>query len=136
MDKVAPVRTIQVHSKYAAWLSDTTKDFLKLRNDAQKKAALTKDPDDWRAYKNLRNTATARLRTEKKGWEKEKLNAAKHDPTTIWKNVKSWLCWGNSGPPSRIFSGGEMLTSPARVAETMNRFFISKVQSLRDRMIH
>ena len=84
--------------------------------------------------KNLRNTATARLRTEKKGWEKEKLNAAKHDPTTIWKNVKSWLCWGNSGPPSRIFSGGEMLTSPARVAETMNRFFISKVQSLRDRI--
>ena len=112
LDILAPVKTIQIHTKYAAWLSDATKEMLKLRNEAQAKASQTKDPDDWRAFKNLRNTATARLRSEKKDWERQKLDAANQNPATIWKNVKSWLSWGNSGPPSKLFTNGEMLTSP------------------------
>ena len=134
LDTLAPVKTIQIRTKYAAWLSDTTKELLKFRNEAQERAAFTKDPDDWRAFKNLRNTATARLRSEKRDWEKQKLDAAKHNPATIWKNVKSWLSWGNSGPPSKLFTDGEMLTSPSRVAGAMNNFFISKVRLLRDRI--
>ena len=50
LDNLAPVRTIQIRSKYAAWLSDTTKELLKLRNEAQERAALSKDPIDWRAF--------------------------------------------------------------------------------------
>ena len=80
-------------AKYAAWLSDTTKDILKLRNKAQAKAAQTRDQDDWRAYKNLRNRASARLSSEKKDWERQKLDGANLNPATTWKNVKSWLSW-------------------------------------------
>ena len=96
LDKLAPVRTIQVRTKYASWLSDESKKLLKDRNEAQKRAVESKDPDDWRAFKNLRNTTTARLRAEKREWERQKLDGAKHNPTTIWRNVKSWLSWGNS----------------------------------------
>ena len=95
LDTMAPVRTIQVRSKYAAWLSDQTKAMLKLRDAAQATAARSKDPDDWREYKNLRNTATARMRSEKKSWEREKLDKAQHSSSTLWKNVKSWLSWGD-----------------------------------------
>ena len=59
LDKFAPVRKIQIHTKYAAWLSDASKKLLEKRNEAQKRACESKDPDDWRAYKNLRNTATS-----------------------------------------------------------------------------
>ena len=135
LDVLAPVKTIQIHTKYAAWLSDTTKEMLKLRNEAQAKASQTKDPDDWRAFKNLRNTATARLRSEKKDWERQKLDTANHNPATIWKNVKSWLSWGNSGPPSKLFINGELLTSPSRVAGAMNDFFITKIRLLRNSIL-
>ena len=134
LDTMAPVRTIQVRSKYAAWLSDQTKAMLKLRDAAQATAARSKDPDDWREYKNLRNTATARMRSEKKSWEREKLDKAQHSSSTLWKNVKSWLSWGDSGPPSKLFHNGEMVTKPARLANIMNNYFIDKVAQLRGRI--
>ena len=134
LDKLAPVRTIQVHTKYAAWLSDASKKLLESRNEAQKRASESRDPDDWRAYKNIRNTVKLRLKAEKRKCEKYKLDEANHNPEAIWKNVKSWLSWGNSGPPTKLFSGGEMLTSPYRVSGAMNNFFINKVRLLREKI--
>ena len=55
LDQMAPVKTIQVRSSFAAWLSDGTKQLLKERNDAQKLASHSKEIDDWRFYKSLRN---------------------------------------------------------------------------------
>ena len=107
---------------------------LKLRDAAQATAARTKDPDDWREYKNLRNSATARMRTEKKSWEKQKLDKSQHSSSTLWKNVKSWLSWGDSGPPSKLFHNGIIINKPARLATIMNDFFINKVRDLRGRI--
>ena len=132
LDTMAPIKTIQVRSKYAPWLSNDTKELLKERNSAQATAAQTKDMDDWRLYKSLRNTATARMRQEKKAWEKMKLDSTKHNPSTLWKNVKTWLNWNNSGPPSQLFDNGRLVNSPAGLAGTMNSFFIDKVNRLRN----
>ena len=79
---MAPIRTIQVRVKYAAWLSTSTKRLLQERDAAQKVAIQTRDQDSWRLYKNLRNTATARMRVEKKAWERSKLDDTKINPTT------------------------------------------------------
>ena len=56
LDQVAPVRTVQTRTRYAPWLSKETKASMKTRDTAQKQAADTQHPDDWRLYKNLRNT--------------------------------------------------------------------------------
>ena len=52
LDIFAPVKTFQVRRKYAAWLSDNTKELIKLRNEAQLKAQQNNDQDHWREYKN------------------------------------------------------------------------------------
>ena len=91
LDVMAPVKTFQVRTKYAPWLSDETKELIKKRKEAQIVASESKSQDDWREYKNIRNTTTARIRKEKKTWEKMKLDHNKEDPRTIWKTVKSWL---------------------------------------------
>ena len=134
LDAMAPIRTIQIHTRYAPWLGDNTKKLLKERNDAQKLASVTKDPDDWRLYKHLRNTATAKMKLEKKNWETSKLSSTDHDCGTLWKNVKSFLGWNNSGPPSQLFYNGQFHNSPARLASTMNNFFLDKVAQLRQRI--
>ena len=131
LNTMAPIRTIQVRVKYAAWLTDETKAVMRRRDEAQEAAARSGTQDDWRNYKNLRNTATARLRAEKKAWERNKLDKAQQSPNSIWRSVKSWLSWGNSGPPSKLSHNGTIISKPARVATIMNEFFINKVAKLK-----
>ena len=132
LDKMAPVKTFQVHVKYAAWLSDDTKKLIEDRDHAQAVAAQSRHPDDWRLYKNLRNTVNARKKSEKKAWEQMKLDNSEQNPSTLWKNVKGWLKWGLSGPPTQLFYNGRLVSSPAGLAGTMNRFFVDKVRLLRN----
>ena len=60
LDKLAPVKTVQTRTKYAPWLSNSTKSLMKERDEAQRKAASTKHEDDWKTYKRLRNQVTSR----------------------------------------------------------------------------
>ena len=131
LDRLAPVKTFQVRNNYAPWLSKESKKLIEERNNAQKLAAETKKPDDWNKYKNLRNTVKNKLRIEKRKWEEFKLNSTEHNPSTIWKNVKGWLNWKNTGPPSQLFHQGKIINSPAQLASTMNNFFLDKVKLLR-----
>ena len=51
LDSMAPMRTVQVRTNYAPWLSQETKDLMSERNYLQSRAAQSKDADDWRKYK-------------------------------------------------------------------------------------
>ena len=53
-------------------------------------------------------------------------------PTEVWTRVKSWLGWGGGGTPTQIFSDGKMVTRPAGLASSMNRFFQDKIKTLRN----
>ena len=55
LDRMAPVKKFQVRTKYAAWVSDSTKEKIKERDAAQLKAATTQLNEDWNKYKMLRN---------------------------------------------------------------------------------
>ena len=105
---------------------------MKDRDAAQKQAAESQHPDDWRLYKNLRNAVTARMRAEKNSWEKQRLDYAQNTSTNLWKNIKGWLNWKSAGPPTQLFSDGNIVNTPEGLATTMNRFFISKVERLRN----
>ena len=70
------------------------------------------------------------MKLEKKNWENSKLSNTEHDCGTLWKNVKSFLGWNNSGPPSQLFHNGQFQNSPAGLASTMNNFFLDKVAQL------
>ena len=131
LDVMAPVRTIQTHSRYAPWLKDDTKKLKKERELAHEKAAMSDSPEDWRAFRALRNQVTAKIRTDKREWEAEKLDHSKNNPTDMWKRVKEWLGWGGGGPPTQLFSEGRMVTSPAGLGTAMNKFFIDKIKRLR-----
>ena len=106
LDKMAPIKTIQTKSKYAPWLTDSTKDLQKERNIAQERAAASDDPEDWRYFRSLRNQATAKSRADKKDWERHKFDDKENTPTDLWKSVKGWLGWGCGGPPTQLFSEG------------------------------
>ena len=132
LNKMAPVRTIQTISNYAPWLSEDTKYIQNERNAAQETASQSDSPEDWRLFRSLRNLVTSRSRAEKTEWEKNQLDDKENTPTEVWSRVKSWLGMGGGGTPTQIFSGGKMVTSPAGLASSMNRFFLDKIKRLRN----
>ena len=65
LDVMAPIKVIQVRTNYAPWLSKSTKDLMKIRDLAQRKASESNDPDDWKQFRKYRNRVTTVLRTER-----------------------------------------------------------------------
>ena len=73
LDTMAPMKTYQVRTRYAPWLSSCTTAMMKERDAMQKKASETNNREDWQQFKSLRNTVNNRLKFEEKNWQKTKL---------------------------------------------------------------
>ena len=48
LDEMAPMRTLQIRTNYAPWLSEETLELIKARDEAHKVAVETKCRDDWK----------------------------------------------------------------------------------------
>ena len=133
---MAPVKKFQVRAKYAAWLTEITKKKIKIRDRAQETASLTGSQDDWAVYKELRNDLTKVLRKEKLSWQQSKLEACEQgqDSGRLWKNILGWLNWTSTSSPTKLLCNGDMVTSPEKIAEVQNNYYISKVREIRRNM--
>ena len=134
LDKLAPVRTIQVRRKYIPWLSQETKLLMQQRDQAQIRAARTKSQEDWRNFKSIRNQVTRRLRTEESCWQGKKLKNCSGSPSEQWQQVLGWLGWKSSGSPNQLFHAGRLLNKPSEIADCQNEYFVNKVQQIRDNL--
>ena len=130
LDEMAPVKTFQTTTKYCPWLTEETKKLIKQRNDAQKVLSEKKNDENLVNYKNLRNKVTKNIRNDKIKWQKNKLESCNNDSGKLWKNILGWLNWCSSGSPSKLYHGGQIVTSPARLADIMNNFFVNKVTKI------
>ena len=128
---LAPIVTIKVRSNYVPGLSDETKHGQAERDMAQEKASQTDDPLDWKKFRFLRNQVTQKVRDNKKKWEQQKFDQENNLSSDTLKTVKGWLGWNSGGPPTQLFYEGRILTKPAGLASSMNKFFINKIKELR-----
>ena len=135
LDKIAPVKKIQVRTNYAPWISEPTKSLIKKRNEAQKQASETKCESDWEIFRKLRNSVNNKLRSEKIKWRSSKVAEYSQNSSTVWKNVKNWLGWSKGGPPSILVHDGAVYRKPLDLANIMNTFFIDKVKVLREKLV-
>ena len=134
LDAMAPMRTVQIRKKYASWLSSTTLELMKERDRLQKVASETRNIDDWKAFKGIRNTVNNRLKFEEKSWQRKKLADCGEDSSKVWKNVKGILNWKSSGSPSQLFYNGSLVNKPQEVAETQNQYFLDKIRLIRENL--
>ena len=81
-------------------------------------------------FKVLRNKVTKNLREDKLNWQKKKLENCNNDSGKLWKNILGWLNWCSSGSPTKLYHAGQIVTSPARLAEIMNNFFVNKIATI------
>ena len=49
----------------------------------------------------------------------------------MWGNILGWLDWKTTSSPTKLYSGNNIETSPAKNAEIMNKYYINKVKKIR-----
>ena len=132
---MAPVRRIQRRRHYAGWLSEETKQLMVKRDEAMVKFTTTRLQEDWESARALRNIVVRRLKSEKSNYAREKVRKCEEeqDSARVWSNIRSYIGWGGtSGAPTRLTdTAGQLVTSPAAMAELQNQFYIEKVQKIR-----
>ena len=131
LDNMAPVRSIQTRTNYAPWMSPDIKDDINARDAAQKKAIDSKAEKDWEQFKKLRNQVTGRIKKEKLAWQQRKLENCQGDPAKQWGHILGWLNWSSTSSPTKLIHGNRVETSPSKMANIMNNFYISKVNNIR-----
>ena len=133
LDIMAPIKTFQLRTKYATWVSKGTLQKIKSRNEAQQVASQTGLQADWEAYKKLRNQVTSLLRRDKQVWHQSKLASCEeiNDSAKLWKNILGWLNWSSTSSPTKLLNEGNLETSPKKLAEIQNKFYIEKVKKIR-----
>ena len=128
---MAPVKKFQTSTKYCPWLTKETRELIKQRNEAQKAMSENKTDDNIKKYRNLRNKVTGNLKKSKVLWQKQKLENSSNDSGKLWKNVLGWLNWISSASPTKLYHEGQIVISPAKLAEIMNNFFVNKIDKIR-----
>ena len=131
LDDMAPVKAIQTSNKYCPWLTGETKSLIGERNQAQKLLSENKTNENFSNYKTLRNKVTSSLKNDKNQWQKKKLESCNNYSGKLWKNILGWLNWCSSGSPSKLYHAGQIVTSPAKLAEILNNFFVDKIATIR-----
>ena len=134
LDTMAPMRTVQIRKKYAPWLSKTTLDLMKERDQLQKKASQSRNEDDWKKFKSIRNKVNNRLKFEETNWQRTKLEQCGQNSSDVWKNVKGILNWKTSGSPTQLFHQGSLLTKPQEIADAQNNYFLQKISTIRENL--
>ena len=133
---MAPVRTFQMRTKYAAWVSEETKKSIKVRDSLQQLSSENGSWDDWADYKLKRNEVTSFLRKDKLTWQKNNLDSCdeNHDTGKLWKNVLGWLNWCSTSSPTKLLHEGKLETSPSKLADIQNEYYIKKVNNIRQNL--
>ena len=128
------MKTYQVRTRYAPWLTSLTINLMKERDLQQKKASETQRREDWQKFKALRNRINNRLKFEECSWHKSKLEECGEDSSKIWKNVKGILNWKTSGSPNQLFHQGQLISKPQELAEAQNQYFLDKINLIRENL--
>ena len=115
LDIMAPIRTVQVRTNYAPWLSQETKNMMSERDSLQSRAAKTKSAEDWKRFKTLRNKINSRLKSEERNWQRLRVSECGQNSAKVWKNVKNIINLKSSGAPPQLFSDGTSTISLRRL---------------------
>ena len=119
LEKMAPLRKLQIRNKITPWVSENTKNLMSNRDAARKTASETNLNDDWIHYRKIRNKCTSEVSKDKNKFFEEQFKnfEEQNDLKSIYKQVKQNLGWKNSGPPVAFRTETGMERKPKKIAD-------------------
>ena len=85
LDQMAPLRTSTSRKDKPEWLTAELIEIMKDTDQAMKMACRTKNPDDKRNARKLRNLANKSIKSAKSDYLINKLEIYHNDPKKFWK---------------------------------------------------
>lgn len=128
----APLKVYQSRKNYAPWLSNSTKEKMKIRDNLLKAARLSNSSATYSEYKRVRNEVNRLQYTDKHYYERNKIQHATHERNSkkLWKFVKNTINWFPQNTLTSLIINNCIISKSIEVAEIMNKFFIEKIINL------
>lgn len=133
LDQHAPVRERTVQSQWGnrGWWTPQIKQEIIERDKLYKRAVITKDDDDWRAYREQRNRVVEVLRGQRQSYYHQKIDVVKGDSREMWKCLKDII---GKNKTRKIKDGvvfdGQLEKEETKIAERFNDYFLDSVNDL------
>ena len=136
LEAESPMVTIQVKKNNKNWISQDTKDKIKIRETLREKARTSQTQPDWEIYKKQRNLCTSSLREDKRANAKSQFKKfeSENDSRKLYNMTKSKLGWNNDSAPTAFLVDGKRETSPKVMANIQMEHFTQKSAKLRQEL--
>ena len=133
---------VQQRKKFSPWLTVETKKSMcerdkwkKIAKDLSSRADMGQAQSHaWEMFKKCRNKVNNRKKHEEGLYKTEKLAEVSDSPSLLWKSAKNIMGWKSHGIPNQIRMNNVLITSPKKLAQSLNQFFVDKVASIRKSM--
>ena len=128
----APIKVIQNRNDYVPYITPELNTLMSERDKMKEKAANTGRLDDYEEYKRRRNEVSTLMKSSESNYFKEKFNEENITSKNVWKTAYEVLGNTRSSFPSQILHGGRLLSNPSLIASEVNKYFVEKIQKLKD----
>ena len=140
MDKVAPMKVVEVKQKLSNWITPELKRDMKEARDLQRNHRLTGKREDGEAWKTKRRQVSKDLRKAKKISAHRGLRDKTSHSKSMWQGVKTHLGWESTGAPKRLIKLTEMeagntievIKEPGGICEEITQAFEAKAKKVKE----
>lgn len=114
------------------WLNNDTRQLMKKRDYALKKALLSKTNTDFLIFKGLRNAVVRELRKAKTAYFMQLIEDSEGNSASLWKHLNSLtkLKPSQQKTIAELEVNGVISTNNSAIANELNNFFIQSVEEL------
>ena len=132
LEKIAPMKKIQLRQKYANWLDSEIKQKMTERDNMREAAKESDNDNDWRNYKQARNHCTKMLQKKKKEFYKKKFenHCSEKNVKGTYDLAKKLMGWGSSTHPTMFLIKGKIFRKPTDLANELQKFYTEKINNL------
>ena len=127
LDTMAPLKRVQMSKKIPKFASKETLDLINLRDQTYNQARVSNNPDNWRIFRNIRNRCHKNLSRDKKLYISKKFEEEKSKD--MWDTTKKLLDWEKKSSPTILVKDGQSITSPQKIANTLNMQILAKAST-------
>ena len=136
LDRVAPIRTVQVRKNFKNWVDTELKSKMTDRDKLRETARRTGNPEDWALYRRSRNSVSKETKKTKERFYENMFNEmdAAKDSKKIYGLTKELLGWKSDSAPKCLLVEGKLLRKPCEIANAQLDFYEKKLNTLRGKL--
>ena len=135
LNDLAPMKRTQARKNRSDWISNTTKDKIKMRDQARERAAISSHQVEWERYKALRNECNRLIKKDRSTKLSENYeNLQDNNDTKGLYRLAKKMGWKACGQPESFLINGKMITSPKDMANVQVNYFHDKVKNILEQL--